>query len=216
MSKSKSDNRHLRDHNRKLNKALAKRQNLLDQGKFSDKGGRIEIIVSTDPDLRSALSIKNQREEVMQKAESLKEFLGDRSLIQKATSLTLKMALMDRETSDIYLVGHGSINSFHLEQGGKFNWQDVSRTTRHLKLEKFVQYTCGHFPLTGNNVPMGMPIVQNFDNYLAAVGKKIPDEQLNSPVADEMLVPVFSNELDLRKQINDYNTKFSGEAETKK
>lgn len=210
--KEKSSSRSIQRAQKRVAKAVERREDLLDRGKLSLSSGQgvLSIIVSGAPDYKTKMTPEQQYSCFREEAERLsadraKEHQAVR-IIPRAFPMDIKMELANEEVTDITLIGHGSIGDFWVDGRNKhFGWGDISKAASHLKQGVFEQRTCGNFPLS-YNVPLGTFAVASLGNLRAAPNIIVPN---NNP-PENLFRPVFNDVDGLRQQIEALNQQYTG------
>lgn len=193
-----------------LERAFDRHKRLLDAQKFSVLDGYVDIIFSTAPDLNSTVLPVAQKEQLRTKAYEFAEEIGDRARVFPANFLGMDMTFGDPAVSDVIVLGHGSINCLWTRYPEVYDWRRVSKRTKHLKLGRVTQLTCGNFPLPpGENVAMGTFAVADFSNVYAAPGEIIPDESIAELSLESTVRRVYDGGVDIIQQIQTYDKKFT-------
>lgn len=119
----------------------------------------------------------------------------DVELVLNASADDFRAILRDPTISDIITIGHGSLSRIHIPNSRNddtFDWEDVARTSDHLKLGSFTQRHCGALGAE-LSVPYGVFAMSNHSNVWAPVGAYFAPRGLLHP-HDNSLHQVTANE----------------------
>lgn len=206
------DSRSLKRTHKRIAKAAARRDDLLEKGKLSLPSGQgiLSIIVSGDADHKTNLSPAAQHKHFMEEAERLRAERQSQhqhvNIQPRAVALDIGFDLADKEVTDIIMIGHGSIGALWLDGGkGKLDWEKVVKKTAFLKRGKFEQRMCGNFPLD-YNVPLGTFAVESLSSVIASPNIIVP----NIHPDDSLFIPIYNDVDGLRQQIGALNDKYNG------
>ena len=172
------------------------RSDFLARGKVSvpSAEGTHSVLVSTRPDWGSKYSPDEQMQIFIEEGEMVQERLqrtgqyGEVVLRRAINDIELGMAIRDPEVSDLTLIGHGSISDIWVNPDHTYDWQDVARASRHLKLGTVTQRTCGN--AYKRRVPWATFLMKDMRNYYAALGRRVPEKDPD----DDLFMPVFTEE----------------------
>jgi hypothetical protein len=100
--------------------------------------------------------------------------LGIESQIFPAYTLNdASKVLQHPEMTHIITIGNGNLSTSYAHDGGRFDWQFVSRYSSHLKTGRFVQRHCGQ-PIRELSVPLGTFAMARHSDVYAAYGRPLP------------------------------------------
>jgi hypothetical protein len=112
-------------------------------------------------------------------------------VVLDATRADITMVVQDKSVSDIYVIGNGSLSTLLLGERVYYDWNDIAKSTTHLKLGRFVQRQCGGLTRVVN-VPLGLFVVSDQRNVHAALDPAFYPRSLDDPV-NGMVKPVFNS-----------------------
>jgi hypothetical protein len=162
--------------------------------------GRLAILVTGEPSVSSPFLPGKQVEFMNGHADSLaEEEAGNHQevlIVRSAGSVQINNHLQDPETTDIAVIGHGTIATLLVKDKFAYTFLDVARAITHLKLGKFFQGMCGVFP-SKRSVPLGTCAVERLSNVIAAAGEVIDERHPKR----SLFVPVYSDDVDLMRQL---------------
>lgn len=198
-----------------LVKAAANRERKLELGKLSleSSEGKLVIVVSSHAPFPDRLDHKKTKEDHEARLAEAEKISRERSgqyggivIRPKAYIPDIQIDFMDREVSDICMIGHGSINGFMTDSEGEyFTWQHAARTASRLKQGKIEQRTCARFPSELScPVAVGTFAVANIENVYAAVGEivPLPEEGVSR---EHLFRPVYNGQEHVLDQIQHLN-----------
>lgn len=208
--KESLNRRSLKRTHKQLAKAVEQRDRLIDKERLSLPSGEgiLSIIVSKSPSFKTNLTADEQYSAFMDEAEDLKELNEyahqEVRIRQRAIPTDIKMEFADPEVTDIMMIGHGSIGTLWVDDGGKLGWRDIAKSAKYLKQGTIEQRMCGNFPLEFN-VPLATFAAASLDKIFAAPNVVVPD--INPP--ENIFIPIYNNQTDLLTQINDLNSQYT-------
>lgn len=112
----------------------------------------------------------------------------------RAEPADFQRVFMDPAISDVIVIGHGGLSSVEVpnpDGGDRLDWKDLAKAADHLKTGSFTQRICGRTPREFN-APLGLMVVNNHRNVLAAVGRRINPVDLDDP-QNELIQPVTTH-----------------------
>ncbi len=107
-----------------------------------------------------------------------------------ATRNDITRLIQDPNIVSMYMIGNGSLSALILDIEDRYDWYDAAVATNHVKLGMFIQRQCGG--LTRKvNVPLGLFVVNDPRNVLAAVGVEFYPLSLGDE-ENRKIKPVFN------------------------
>ncbi|WP_354699936.1 hypothetical protein DSM112329_00194 [Paraconexibacter sp. AEG42_29] len=133
---------------------------------------------------RELASFRGEGEEIANRT----DLAGGRPLLLlDPTRADIDRVIQDDEVANVYFVGNGSLSMLWMAETDRYDWQDVSSNTTHLKQGWCYQRQCGG--LTRRlNVPLGLFMLARPTRLVAALDDAFDPPSLDHPANECMTV----------------------------